>query len=343
VVDAFKGTTSFDDSAGNTVINIQLLPSSLNAASGATTVAAHPYGQVYSITNNGTGTTTVNILASTTAGMPVDGVELKFLGSSTIATTVNGSTGAADSNGALPFQTDLVNTGSVFINANNSEQVLFSTGAGTGVATLFGGTGTDIDAGVGGLIIGGSHTAAGLSNNILFASNSQSTTLVGGGAGDNLVSFKSGNLLIAGPGSETLYSEADTVQGVGVTTLIGGQTLASTLAASAITTMNGLAGGNTFMTGAGIASISAVQAGGGNTFMEGVSGKNTAGITGFLTGTDTISLKNPAGGTYTLETTGAPGSGQVELAPIAGGGSVVTFGDGTTWTFSTTVNSTDFH
>jgi hypothetical protein len=336
VDNAFKGITTFDNSAGSTTINITSVASAANG-----TGTFHPYGQVVAVTDNGTGSTTLNIKSSSTSTV-IDGVELKFLGNSSVATTVNAAAGV-DSANAVPFLTAFVNTGSAFINGNGSEVVMFSTGPQTGVATLFGGSGTDIDVFVGGLIIGGSHTTTGAGVNILLASNTQSTTLVGGGSGDVLVALSKGNLMVGGTGTQNLFASAPNVmEGVGVTTIAGGQALPSTQTSGGLTNMYGFSGGDTFMSGAGNTSITAVQDGGGNLFVEGVSGKNTAGINNFLAGTDTISLAKPGGGTYTLETTGAPSTTQVELAATASS-AVVTFGDGTTWTFNTVVKPTDFH
>jgi hypothetical protein len=343
VDNAFKGITSFDDSAGSTTINIASVAASANG-----TGTFHPYGQVVAVTDNGTGKSTINIASNTLTGAVVDGVELRFLGSSKVATTVNAAAGV-DSSGAVPFLTALVNTGSAFINGKGSEVVMFSTGAQTGVATLFGGTGTDIDAGVGGLIFGGTHTATGASVNVLFASNTQSTTLVGGASGDFLVSFGTNNLLIAQGGTENLFAAApDVLQGIGVTTLIGSQALQTANTAGGVTNMVGFTGGDTFMSGAGATSIIAVHdTNGGNLFTEGTGGggesaTSTATVTGFLTGVDTIALTNPAGGVYTLETTATPTNSQIQLT-TTGSSSVVKFGDGTTWTFNTVVKTTDFH
>ena len=100
---------------------------------------------------------------------------------------------------------------------------------------------------------------------------------------------------------------------------------------------------NTDITGAGNENLFAFASG--DLYKEGVSGANNASIYGAASGSDTISLSNPAGGTYSLlgNTTTAPIAGQVAYQ-TAGGNTTVSFGDGTTWTvFGTQLQNSDFH
>jgi len=118
--------------------------------------------------------------------------------------------------------------------------------------------------------------------------------------------------------------------------------------------MDGLFGGDTYKTGNGTATTidSANDTNGGNLFVEGFKNPgsgatdNSATISGFVSGTDSISLANPAGGNYSLvdgSTTVAPTVGQVDFENI-GGNAKVSFGDGTTWTLlNVNLQSTDFH
>ena len=81
---------------------------------------------------------------------------------------------------------------------------------------------------------------------------------------------------------------------------------------------------------------------GGNLFKESVSGAaNSATISGFVSGVDSISGANPAGGEYALVTNQAPGPQQMSLS-VSGATSTVAFGDGTTWTFNGVVQVSDF-
>jgi len=100
--------------------------------------------------------------------------------------------------------------------------------------------------------------------------------------------------------------------------------------------------GNTFATGAGSELLFGLAPG--DLYKESVAG-GSATINGFVSGTDSISLANPAGGTYSLlgNSTVAPSTGQVDFT-TSGANSTVKFGDGTTWTMmNVTLQTTDFH
>jgi hypothetical protein len=202
------------------------------------------------------------------------------------ATTVNAAGSSVTGLGGNT-EWDLLKSGSAFINGDGSNIILFPTGSGVS-ATLFGGSGTDIDAGAGGLIEAGSG-----GNSVLFGSTvAGSTTLMGGGSGDVLVQQSTNNMFITGKGNELLF---------------------------------------------GLAS--------GDLYQEGVSGANAATIGGFTSGTDSISLANPAGGSYSLlgNSTAAPTPSQVDFQ-YTNGNTVISFGDGTKWTvLGTQVQSGDFH
>jgi len=111
-----------------------------------------------------------------------------------------------------------------------------------------------------------------------------------------------------------------------------------------VTTFDAATGGNTFRIGSGQTSVSsAVDANGGNLFQEAAAGPgNAATIGGFVSGVDSISLVNPAGGVYAPITSGSPAPNQV-LVSVNGGTSTVSFGDGTTWTFAGVVHASDFY
>ena len=68
---------------------------------------------------------------------------------------------------------------------------------------------------------------------------------------------------------------------------------------------------------------------------------NAATISGFVSGLDSISGVNPAGGDYALVTNRAPGPQEMSLS-VSGSTSTLTFGDGTTWTFNAVVQVSDF-
>jgi len=281
VTTPLKGTATFDDSSGSTTINLDTVASTLSVA--------HPFGQTLVLLNSGNGQTTINV-ASAIPGTVTDGDALSFRGTSTVATTVNAAGSSVAGTGNTEW--DLMKSGSAFINGDGSNIILFPTGPGV-AATLFGGSGTDIDAGGGGFIQGGS-----AGNNVLFGSTVPgSTTLIGGGSGDVLVQQSSGNTFGTGAGSELLFGLAP-----------------------------------------------------GDLYKEDVAGINSATINGFVSGTDSISLSDPAGGSYALlgSSTVAPTSGQIDFDTVAGSGgqtnTQVKFGDGTTWTLTNvTLQSSDFH
>jgi hypothetical protein len=243
----------------------------------------------------------------------------------------------------------LLKSGNVFINGDGSNVILFPTGTGVS-ATLFGGAGSDIDAGAGGLIQGGS-----AGNNVLFGSlDSGSTTLIGGGQGDVLVNQGANNLAIAGATSnEQLYALAPG------NTLSGAITQPVPVGANLF--MNGITGGDTYITGnaapgtvGGGTTISMFDdSNGGNLVREGVvntgsgASANSATIQGFHSGVDALSLANPASPQTNYvnlgNTTTAPQAGQLAFT-FSGNDTKVTFGDGTTWTVTNAhLVSGDFH
>jgi hypothetical protein len=279
------------------------------------------------VTDNGVGTTTIDVGADTTGTAASDVITLDGTGEA--ATTVNAAGGAdslGNATGGVPLAV-FVGTGSGFINGNGSNVTLF--GGSTGAVTLLGGGGTDIDAGAAGLIEAG--TGGG---SMLFGSTvAGATTLIGGGAGDVLTSVGRNTLMIAGRGSESLAAFQPSIfRGMG-----------GVQAPGAVTLFQAQTGGNSYLPGNGQTSIASVaDANGGNLFEESVSGAdNSATISGFVSGVDSISGANPAGGQYVLVTGRAPGPQEMSLA-VNGATSTVTFGDGTTWTFASVVHVGDF-
>ena len=119
--------------------------------------------------------------------------------------------------------------------------------------------------------------------------------------------------------------------------------LAGAQAPGATTLFQAETGGNTYLPGSGQTSIASVaDSNGGNLFQESVSGSgSSATVSGFVSGVDSISGVNPAGGNYALITSGSPGPQQMLLS-VNGATSTLTFGDGTTWTFNSIVRVTDF-
>ena len=180
------GNGTFDDSAGNTRVHIATV------AGGAAAVAT-----VLTVIDNGAGTTTIDIGSDTTGTAESDAIT--FTGDGSVATTVNAAGSAGDGGPVGGVQLlAYVGTGSGFINGNGSKVILF--GGSTGVATLLGGAGSDIDAGAGGLIEAGSGGGS-----MLFGSTvAGSTTLIGGGDGDRLSAVGENTEMIAGAGNESL-------------------------------------------------------------------------------------------------------------------------------------------
>jgi hypothetical protein len=284
VTTPLKGQATFDDSSGQTTINLDTVASTLTVA--------HPFGQTLILTNSGNGQTTINVTSATSGGV-VDGDALSFRGTSTVATTVNAA-GGANSLGVATGGVSmwaLMKSGDVFINGNGSDVVVFPTGTGVS-ATLFGGSGTDIAVGSDGSLQGGTG-----GNNVLFGGfDAGATTLVGGGSGDVLWLQASGDLIKSGPGTEALVvTTGDTIQ-EGVANTVSG------------------------------------------------SGANAANVSNFVSGSDAISLANPASGNYSLigNTTVSPTANEVAFTYV-GANTQVNFGDGTTWTvFNTQLQTSDF-
>jgi hypothetical protein len=311
---------------------------------------AHPFGQTLILENSGSGQTTINVAsAPTVAGTVVDGDALSFRSTSAVATTVNAAGSSVTGTGGNT-EWDLMKSGSAWINGGDSDIILFPTGTGV-AATLFGGAGSDIDAGVGGLIEGGK-----AGGNILFgATAAGSTTLIGGGSGDVLVNQGANNIAVAGATSnEQLFALApgNTLSGAITQPVAPGSNLL----------LDGTTGGDTFITGN--AAPGSVGGGGttvnmfddsngGNLVKEGVvntgvgANANSATINGFTSGIDALSLSNPASPQTNYvnlgDTTVAPTSGQLAFQYV-GANTLVTFGDGTTWTVvGAHVVTGDFH
>jgi hypothetical protein len=206
-------------------------------------------------------------------------------GSSSVAATVNASGSGTPGAVAGAFQPELwvvANGGSGVINGGAQAILAFSSG--TGVLSVDGGTAFgDIDVEAAGYFKSGSGGGAIMASNPLLA-----TTLVGGGNNDVMFGIGNNTTMIAGAGSQTEASFAS-----------GGETFEGDLGSgTSTTTMDTfISGGNQFIAGNGVNDINAL--GGSNTFSEGVTGtagslSNTATITGFNTGTDTISPAIPA-------------------------------------------------
>jgi hypothetical protein len=323
------------------------------------------YGQTLVLTNNGTGSTTVN-LASNTSGLPgyglvgalgtpsINGTEISFRGTSTVAATVNAAGGAnalGAATGGTVF-TALIQDGSAFINGGGSVVLMDQTG--TGVATLFGGAGSD-NTQITGLVVGGSHLdstgAQSTVNGINFLASTSvvgASTLIGGGTGDQINLEGADQVAMTGLGNESLfaYQPGDLIMGTGVLTSIPGLTLPGANSNPLGSDLMVIYGGATVMSGSGSNTMVLSNNNGANLLQEGVIGDNTALVSNFVSGVDTISLAQPGSNTpYTLVESESPTTvpGQVDLAPGAISGSVVTFGDGTTWTFTSVVQGTDFH
>jgi hypothetical protein len=309
------GDATFDDSAGSTLIHLGTV------SGGAGAVAMR-----LAVTDNGAGTTTIDVASDTTGTAASDFITFEGIGSA--ATTVNAA-GGTDSLGAATGGVPLsafVGTDSAFTNGNGSNVSLNDK---AGAVTLLGGAGSDTVAGATGLIEAGTRGGS-----MLFGGTVPgATTLIGGGEGDFLSSGARNTLMIAGRGNETLTaSQPSTFRGIG-----GPQ------APGAMTLFQAQTGGNTYLLGNGQTSIaSTTDANGGNLFQEGVSSSaNTATISGFVSGVDSISGANPAGGQYALVTDRAPGPQEMSLS-VNGAMSTLTFDDGTTWTFNSVVQLEDF-
>jgi hypothetical protein len=341
------GNATLNGSGGSTTLHLSTITGAATVIAGLPIPAPLQYASAIVVNNNGTGANTIDIDtnttsltgASTTTGT-VPAIQADFItlnGNSSIAATVNAGGSAGTNGGTVPAgvqQAEVVafilGSAQGLFNAGAANVVLFGAGN-AGSATLFGGTGTDINAGAGGLIEAGTG-----GNSQLYGSFNQATTLVGGSSTDLLASVQKNTTLIAGAGSETLasFNQGAVLMGFGVSTLIG----QGSPGASA-TNMIGEIGGNSFQIGAGATQVQANNFGS-NLYEEGFSSANgLATITGFNVGTDTISLSNPAGGTYALNSSGPAG-----LTFTTGGGStMVHFGDGTTWTVvGATLTNTNF-
>jgi hypothetical protein len=314
------GNATLNGSAGSTTVNLDTITGSVTG-----------FASAIIVNNSGVGLNTINIatssIASGTSSVNVLTDVIGLSGNSSVAATVNAGGSAASGAASTGTQQAevfgfLSGAANGVFNGGAANVVLFGAGA-EGSATLFGGFGTDIDAGAGGLIEAGTG-----GHSLLFGSFTQATTLIGGSSSDILASVSLGQkntTMIAGSGAETLasFNQGAVFQGVGVSTLTGqGSIVPST------TNMVGEIGGNSFQVGAGATQVHANNLGT-NTYQEGLSAANgLATIAGFDVGSDTISLANPAGGKYVLGGTGPTGL----TFSTGGGNSTVHFGDGTTWT-----------
>jgi hypothetical protein len=350
------GTATVDGSVGQTTVNLNIATGVVSVIPNVVTFGG--FQGDLDVINNGTGQNVVNIgastvvpfgqatVAATVAGVPmtietVTGAEQNVVfvtGSSSVATTINGAgTGSSTVNPAA-FQpplwvvaSDTATIPTAIVNGGASPVYAFSTG---GIVSVDGGTAAgDLNEEAPGYFKSGSGGGAIMASNPLLA-----TTLVGGGNNDVMFGIGNNTTMIAGAGSQTEASFAT-----------GGVMFVGNLGSGASTTTMDtfISGGNKFITGNGVDVITAL--GGDNTFSEGVTStagslSNTATITGFNTGTDTISLAIPGGGgNYTTITSGTPTASQI-LVQTAGGNSTLTFGDGSKWTMvGAIVTGTNFH
>ena len=315
-----RGNVTLSGSTGSTTIHLDTVTGSV--AGFASTII---------VNNSGDGKNTIDITASSGAAgsssVNVLSDVIALSGSSSVAATVNAGGSAASGAASTGTQQAevigfLSGVANGVFNGGAANVILFGAGA-QGSATLFGGSGTDIDAGAGGLIEAGTG-----GHSLLFGSFTQATTLVGGSSNDILAAISLGQkntTMIAGSGAETLasFNQGAVFQGVGVSTLMGQGSIAPST-----TNMVGEIGGNSFQIGAGATEVLANNLGT-NTYQERLSAANgVATITGFDLGSDTVSLTNPAGGKYALGGTGPTG-----LTFTTGGSdTTIHFGDGTTWT-----------
>jgi hypothetical protein len=325
---SIQGTTTVDGSTGSRTLFLDTVPGS-------------GISSKLFLINNGNGTNTIDIITNATSSSAVEGDVLSLLGSSTVASTVNAGGSAVSGTVAAGVQQAEViafisGSANTVINGGAANVILFGAGA-LGSATLFGGSGTDIDAGAGGLIEAG--TGGG---SLLFASFTNATTLVGGGNNDVLATLAEGQVMQAGVGSETLasFNQGAVYCGLGVTSLGQGPTIGS-----ATTTMIGEIGGNRFDLGEGATQVQAWNRGT-NTYQESVAvgaASNTATITGFDVGSDTVSLLNPLGGAYATVPGTVANAGQISVN-FSGGNTTLAFGDGTTWTIvGAVLTGSNFH
>ena len=310
------GDATIDGSAGSTTVTIDTI-----AASGT----GITFGAVLDLINNGNGNNIVNIAGNNdSTGGGTDVVTVG--GSSTVSTAINMPAGSGT--GAQASLWVIANGGTADVSSAAGQVVAF--GGGGSVSVDGGASKGDINVLAPGYFKAGTGGGAILAGAINGASTEQ-----GGGSGDNLWAIGSKTTLIAGAGSE---SEVGFASGTGV--VFQGNLVAG---ASTTNMLVQLGGGDKFITGTGPTNIQAGSASIGNTFQEGTTlgaASNTATISGFSAGADTISLANPAGGVYTV---GASGAGGITIT-TGGGNSTVTFGDGTKWTImGATVTSSNFH
>jgi hypothetical protein len=317
------GNLTVDGSVGSTTIHLDTLAA--NSAVFASTIR---------IANNGNGNNFLDIASNNSTGAVNEDI-LVVSGNSTTPAHVNlGGSAASGTVPATDPQASLlmynVGNGSAIIDPGNASWLLVGVGA-LGTDTVFAGTGKgDIDAGAGGLIQGGSG-----GGNLMFGSEFVATTMVGGGNGDVMATILKAGVMQAGIGAETLasFASGSTFEGfVGVSSV-------------AQTTMIGEVSGNTFGVGKGNTSIQANGIGG-NTYEESIPGRaaDSTTISGFNTGSDTVSLNNPnsGGATYTTIAGSTAGANQIAVA-VTGGNTVLNFGDGSQWTLLGVTSGVNFH
>jgi len=258
-------------------------------------------------------------------------------GISTVPAVINGA--AAGSAGTLQPQIWVVGeTQAASVNGGASQLVVFG---GSQPMTVNGGSA----AGDIGVFVAGDFQAGSGGGAIMAGSITNATSLVGGGNNDVFFGLNNQTTMQAGPGSETEAGFAPAPSAASVS----GTVFEGNLGAGASTTtmLAEIGGHDKFITGNGLDAILALSASvAGNTFQEGVTGTsltNTADITGFNAGADTISLDIPGGGTYTTVGGSTAAAGQIAVS-TSGGNSTLVFGDGSKWTiFGATVTGSNFH
>jgi hypothetical protein len=241
----------------------------------------------------------------------------------------------------------LQNGGVAIINANQSHVTVYGAPGngwnGGGSVTLYGGTGRDsVDSGSG-------FFQAGTFGNSLLSSSTVAgaATLVGGGDGDTLAAYGSGDVMIAGPGNETLIGGGLPVVAFGYAGVQHGHAMTSMV--------GGANGGDVFYIGNGETYITANHESGSNVFAKLTDGGGSVVITGFVSEEDAAGVPQASpdkislwwnGGNYALVNNAAPQAGQVTYSYTSLGNTPATeirFGDGATWTLlGTMVHPGDF-
>ena len=194
------------------------------SAPGASAAAAIVDGALGSTTVNVANGSLLDVLQGAVSVVAQAGIETVEVSAPT-----NGSTSAVTVAGVAGLTVYYIpGGGDAFLNPGAGNIVVFNSGLG-GSETLFGGTATiggqTVTAGAftgSATVLGGNGYFQGGSagNNILQTSTLfGSATLVGGGNGDHLTAFGSGDLLVAGAGNETLSGQTS---GFGGNTFVTG-------------------------------------------------------------------------------------------------------------------------